>query len=202
MQQYLENVQQYGDAAVIASVQEVKGCDPPIEILKSHDNAVYNNMPNHTCIDADPWDTQCLTDWTWQLTTCSDMLPFKINGTIATGVFTGVSDWARALNIHVGSKYSLSFTPIECRYVFVVDEVVKEIGTFHYERASSSSISGGGGFHRAAELEFFPLAGEPWKTQWIANDRFAGSFQSKLGLAEFTIRPINKYYKRADNAHQ
>ncbi|MCH9716169.1 MAG: hypothetical protein K0U52_03690 [Gammaproteobacteria bacterium] len=202
MQQYLESVQQYGDAAVIASVKAVKGCDPPVEILESHDDAVYNNMPTHTCIDAEPWDTQCLTDWSWELTTCSDMMPFKINGAIATGVFTGVSNWAKANGIHVGSNYKLSFAPVRCEYALVVDGVLKEMGMFHYERASHSSISGGGGFHRAATLEFQPLVGEPWNTLWIANDRFAGSMQSKLGLAEFTIHPVNKYYKKADNAHQ
>lgn len=164
---------------------------------------VYNNMPdNPPCLSSNPWDTVCLTNWSWDLTTCSDMMPFKVDGSVVTGVFRFVNNMSRANGIDVGTPYILRF-PEPCQYVLQIGEYLVEVGSFSYSRAShESSSNGGGGYNQAATLLLKPSHGDAWESLWIATDRFSGTFQSKYGIAQFTITPLDPYYKVADNAHQ
>lgn len=191
--------------AVLREVEHARGCHPPTDLLTPENANVYNNMPawHPPCLSCSPWDTVCLSNWSWDLTTCSDMLPFKVDGSVIHGVFRFVNNLSRSVGIDVGTNYTITF-PEPCKYVFWLAGNAVEGGSFSYTRASHhSSSNGGGGYHRAATMELQPSEGQPWESLWVADERFSGMFQSKFGYAEFTITPVDSTtYRVTDSAHQ
>lgn len=155
----------------------------------------------------------CFGSWSWDETRCTDALPFKVEGRVATGIFTQVSSRAMALGIYPGSRYVLSFAT-GCTYTFDVWGVTdlgapptrRESGSYNWTRASrTSSTDGTGGNNAHATLECdggghagdtggavglaYPRRDAPAFTSsvWIARSRFEGSFQCALGFATFRL---------------
>ena len=137
----------------------------------------------------------CFSSWSWDMTKCTDMLPFKVNNKTATGVFMQVSSLAMSHNILPGCLFELRFTP-SCEYVLKVLNLDKtaiahqESGAFNWTRASRTSPTDAiGGNNMYATLELSPENGmDTWGSVWLARLRFEGSFQSKLGIATIVIR--------------
>jgi hypothetical protein len=201
---------------VLRTVESVRGCDPPTTTYTPEDPAVFNGMdmypPSTDCLRGQPWSEECFKSWSWDLTTCVDMMPFKIMGMRVTGVFTAVSSLARSIGIDVGSRYEMVFWG--CNYTFrtvgsehdLVEVAAatgfSETGSYDWTRASrTSATNGGGGNNRFATMEFSPEGGVEWDTLWDARERFSGSFQSKYGFATFQMVPADPTMARMDNAH-
>jgi hypothetical protein len=175
---------------VLRTVESVRGCNPPTTTYTPENPAVFHGMdlypPSTDCLHGQAWNEECFKSWSWDLTMCTDMMPFKIMGMKVNGVFTHVSDVARSVGIDIGTRYEMTFVS-KCDYTFRTQSHLEE-GKYKWTRASrTSATNGGGGNNRHATLQFNPQGDAVWDTLWVARERFAGSFQSKFGFATFQM---------------
>lgn len=176
-------------------VEEARGCNPGTWSLTPLDPAVYNGMDlsaqSTACARPAPFDDACFYSWSWDLTRCTDMMPYSVQGVTATGTFMQISSLAASLGIQVGSVFQLSFGRTSkqgaCHYMLKAG-AHQESGVFNYTRLMRADPNDGmGGANKQATVEFQPRHGAPWGSVWIARERFSGSFQSPLGIATFTL---------------
>jgi hypothetical protein len=164
--------------------------------------AVYNNMGDDTCtLTTSNLASPCFGSWSWDVTKCTDMLPFSVESRVIRGTFMQVSSVAMALEVTPGSVFELSF-PTKCSFrlrIFNPTDmripVVRAHGPYNWTRASRTSPTDGiGGNNMYATLELSaadddapapPMA----SSVWIAREKEEGSFQSDLGIASFTFVP-------------
>lgn len=155
-------------------IERLAGCDPATATLTPVDPEVWYTMdtrgPEYTaCMDCyDDLDNKpCASSWSWDMTRCTDMMPYLVGGMKATGVFMQTSSLANRQDIVIGSKYMLTFSKCQpgqnCEYEWVVlnargDGVVhRERGWYNYTRASRySATDGQGGANLQATIEFEP----------------------------------------------
>jgi hypothetical protein len=159
-------------------------------------NSFTTNGPESACLRESAWsdrDNQnCFTSWSWDLTKCTDMLPFKINNKVASGLFTQTSSLAASRGILPGCRYTMHFSD-GCMYLFAVTDLqhqplYEEMGSFTWTRLSrTSSTDSIGGNNMNATLQLQPQDAPEWGSVWIAREKFDGSFQSGLGIATFSI---------------
>ena len=66
--------------------------------------AVYNNMGDDTCTSTTSnLASPCFGSWSWDVTKCTDMLPFSVESRVIRGTFMQVSSAAMALEARVGA---------------------------------------------------------------------------------------------------
>jgi len=178
-------------------VEEARGCNPGTWSLTPLDPAVYNGMdlaPQSTaCSRPAPFDDACFYSWSWDVTRCTDMMPYSVQGVTATGTFMQISSLAASLGVEVGSPYQLSFGRTNkqgsCQYMLHAGRH-KEAGVVNYTRLMRADPNDGtGGANKQATVTCQPAhSSRPaWESVWIARERFSGSFQSPLGIATFTL---------------
>lgn len=187
-------------------VVDARGCDPGTFTLSPEDPAVFHGMdlqPQSTaCARGEPFDDSCYYSWSWDMTRCTDMLPYSVQGLRVVGYFTQISSLAASKGIQVGCQYSLHFDTCSnqtngCKYKLVVfsadGPVYQETGFYNWTRSSRYDPNDGmGGANKQATVEFEPAVPllpqqRTYGSTWIARERFDGSFQSQLGFATFTI---------------
>jgi hypothetical protein len=198
-------------------VESVRGCNPTVTEYTPVDPAVWYGMdlqPQETaCLRSTPFNDAAFASWSWDMTSCVAMLPFTVSGWTARGVFTQISSYAAALNIEVGSPFTIQFGPIRCaptvmvthsscaaHYVLTVlnargDHVVhQQRGAYNWTRVMRTDPNDGmGGANMQASVQFTPSAPtlksplHDWGSIWIARERFSGSWQSVLGFATFDL---------------
>lgn len=198
-------------------VESVKGCNPSITDYTPVNSAVWYGMelqPQETaCLRSTPFNDAAFASWSWDMTSCVAMLPFSVAGWAAHGIFTQISSYAAALNIEVGSRFTVHFGPIDCcptgtpthsscaaQYVLRVYDangtrlVHQQRGDYNWTRVMRSDPNDGmGGANMQASVQFTPLQPllrsplNDWGSIWIAHERFSGSWQSVLGFATFDL---------------
>jgi hypothetical protein len=187
-------------------VEEARGYNSAAFELSPDDPAVYNGMdlePQSTaCMRGAAFDDNCFYSWSWDMTKCTDMMPFSVQGLSATGTWMQISSLAASRGIQVGTTYKLYFGRVspgsECLYALHTSTGYRERGVFNYTRLMRADPNDGtGGANKQATIEFAPHhhGVKPWGSIWIARERFSGSLQSPFGIATFTIweqeRPNN-----------
>lgn len=193
-------------------VLDARGCDPATFTLSPEDPAVFHGMdlnPQSTaCARGEKFDDSCYYSWSWDMTRCTDMLPYSVQGLHTVGYFTQISSLAASKGIQVGCRYMLTFHKCGsqgCKYELVVftgaTPVYRESGYYNWTRSSRYDPNDGiGGANKQATVEFEPAIPllpqqSTYGSTWIARERFDGSFQSPWGFATFTIldpmRPNN-----------
>lgn len=177
---------------------------PNIIVGAAASAAVYNNMGDATCTSTPTSNlaSPCFGSWSWDVTKCTDMLPFSVESRIIRGTFMQVSSAAMALGVTPGSVYELSF-PAKCFFrlrIFNPSDlrvaVVRAHGLYNWTRASRTSPTDStGGNNMYATLELSAAADDdapapPMASSvWSAREREEGSFQSDLGIATFAFVP-------------
>lgn len=157
----------------------------PAEI-ECDEGAVYNGSEPGCVRD----ESELVSSWSWDMTKCTDMLPFDVHGRTVKGAFLQVSSAAMHRGIYVGSSYELRFEKKpQCNYEMRVLSpdgtrvVYQEAGPYNWTRASRTSATDGiGGNNMHATLVL--TSGD---TLWIARERFHGTFQSHFGIASFDV---------------
>ena len=185
-------------------VMDARGCDPATVTLSPEDPVVFYGMdlnPQSTaCARGETFDDSCFYSWSWDMTRCTDMLPYSVQGLRAVGYFTQISSLAASKGIQVGCTYVLTFHQCkneDCQYKLVVFAgsvpVYTESGYYNWTRSSRYDPNDGiGGANSQATVEFEPAVPllpqqRTYGSTWIARERYDGSFQSQLGFATFTI---------------
>lgn len=198
-------------------VERVQGCDPVTTEYSEVDPVVWDGMrlqpAETTCLrtTAAQFNKAAFASWSWDNTSCVDMLPFTVSGWSSRGIFTQISSYAAALGIQAGTRYSLRFGPCDCMqatdthstcastYVFEAynDQgavVHSQRGDYNWTRVSRYDPNDGiGGANIQASVQFKPLQPRmrrplnDWGSIWIARERFSGSWQSVLGIATFDL---------------
>lgn len=190
-------------AQELRTVMEAHGCDPGKWLYSPEDPAVFHGMdlqPQSTaCARGEVFDDTCFYSWSWDMTRCTDMLPFSVQGLQCIGYFTHISSLAASRGIQVGCKYMLQFDKCAgtaCPYRFLVfggaGVIFEERGVYNWTRASRYDPNDGtGGANKQATVQFEPtganMHGRTYGSTWIARERFDGSWQSPLGFATFTL---------------
>lgn len=185
-------------------VMDARGSDPATFTLSPEDPVVFYGMdlnPQSTaCARGEKFDDSCFYSWSWDMTRCTDMLPYSVQGLHAFGYFTQISSLAASKGIQVGCRYMLHFDQCGshgCKYKLVVfhgdGAVYTETGFYNWTRSSRYDPNDGiGGANKQATVEFEPAAPllpqqRTYGSTWIARERYDGSFQSQLGFATFTM---------------
>jgi hypothetical protein len=184
-------------------VESVRGCNPPTTTLTPVDPTVWHGMEfqDTACLKGQTFEDACFYSWSWDITKCTDMMPFNVGGWRAFGVFTQISSLAASLGVEVGSHYMLHFSACSaasCQYVLSIYTdgmlVHKQSGDYNYTRSSRYDPNDGmGGANIQSTIEFGPTEStaarlhKDWGSLWIARERFSGSWQSCLGFATFEL---------------
>lgn len=177
-------------------VEEARGCNPVTQLMSPDDPAVYYgielNPQDTACARGAPFDDACFYSWSWDLTRCSDMLPYSVQGSVASGEFIQVSSLAASKRIQVGTPFTLYLGPLTgatCRYTLVTPPYTEQ-GVYTWTRLMRADPNDGqGGANKQATIQFEPQGNfhKSWGSLWIARERYAGSWQSPLGIASFTL---------------
>lgn len=183
-------------AQEVRFVEEARGCNPGEWGLSPDDPAVYNALdlqPQSTaCSRPQPFSDSCFYSWSSDMTRCTDMLPYSVQGVTITGTFMQISSLAASRGIRVGTQYKLQFghlTGKACHYFLNADGYT-ESGVFNYTRLMRADPNDSiGGANKQATISFQPTHPhtQPWESVWIARERFSGSLQSPFGIATFTM---------------
>lgn len=196
-----------------------QGCDPVTTEYSEIDAAVWDGMrlqpAETTCLRTtqQQFNDAAFASWSWDTTSCVDMLPFTVSGWTSRGIFTQISSYAAALGIQVGTRYAIRFGPCDCMQATATDThsscastyefeayddqgavLHSQRGDYNWTRVSRHDPNDGiGGANMQASVQFKPLQPRmrhplhDWGSIWIARERFAGSWQSVLGIALFTL---------------
>lgn len=172
------------------------------------DAAVFNGMdvaPAETaCMRGQAWDEECFKSWSWDVTNCTDMVPFSVANRRARGIFMQLSSDAMAEGVSLGNMYTITFGPCngaaQCQYLFRIFAdasesrvLYEEVGLYNWTRATRSSPLDSRPAHNTmATCAFSPVSVatayvRPWDSLWIARTRNGGSFQSPWGIASFEL---------------
>lgn len=163
--------------------------DLPV-IYKPEDPSIFYNMQTEPYRRVWNFNDTCFNNWSWDLDLSTYMLPFLFKDVRIAGTFTNVSNNARAVGIDNGTQYVLQINN-SCAYMFKTDSGYSEFGSSEWVRASRTDPNNSsGGQASSGVLTLSPSggSGKSWESFWQARDKFYGSFQSKYGIASFTLR--------------